>query len=255
MLFVIDVGNTNTVYGIYDGDTLLGTWRMTTQHSTTSDEIGLFFLKILEYEKIDPAKITATIISSVVPQVMYSLEHAIRKYLGHRPIVVDSNVDLGIRIKMPNPAEVGADRLVNAAAAHHLYSTGVIIIDFGTATTFCAVSSAGEYLGGVISPGVKISMEALYTNTAKLPRIEITRPEHIIGNGTIPAMQSGVLFSYVGGVEYIVRGMKKEMGESVKVIATGGLARMIAKETDVIDEVNPLLTLEGLRYLYHKITE
>ncbi len=252
MNLVIDVGNTNTVFGVYDKDTLKATWRMTTQRNSTSDEIGMFFLNMLRLEGVSSEDIEGTIISSVVPPVMYSMEHSIRKYLGHTPVIVSSKMDFGIKIAYPNPNEIGADRLVNAYAAYNLYGGPLVIVDFGTATTYCAVNGKGEYLGGAICPGIKISLDALYQNTAKLPRVEITRPEKMIGDSTIHAMQSGMFFSYVGGVDYMVKGFKKELGGQAKVIATGGLARMISESSKEIDIINSKLTLEGLNMLYRK---
>jgi len=250
LILVIDVGNTNMVFGVYENDELKASWRKATLKNITSDEIGLFILSMFQLENISHHNISGVIISSVVPPIMYSLEHAIRKYLDHDPIIVDSRLDFGIKIKVDNPKEVGADRLVNAYAAYNLYGGPLIIVDFGTATTFCGVSGNCEYLGGAICPGVKISLEALYQNTAKLPRIEIAKPKKMIGSNTVESMQSGVLFSYVGGVDYIVNGFKKELGENAKTIATGGLARMIAKESKTIDITNSRLTLDGLNMIY-----
>ena len=252
MLLVIDVGNTNTVFGIYDEDKLLHIFRMTTQQKSTSDEICLFIHKMFEMEGLDKDDIRDVVIASVVPQIMYSLEHAIRKFFDMRPIVIDSNCDFGIRVLIDNPAQLGADRLVNAFAAKELFGGPAILIDFGTATTFCAVSTDGDYVGGAIAPGVKISVEALYKNTAKLPRIELIHHDNVIGKNTIASMQTGVLFGYCGSVEYITNRMKKELGGNAMVIATGGLARMIAKETDCIDKICPTLTLDGLKLYYDK---
>ena len=251
MLFVIDVGNTNTVFGIYDRDKLKANWRMQTSKNNTSDEIGMFFINMFRMEGISPDDIEATLISSVVPPVMYSLEHAIRKFLHHDPVIVNYETDFDLKIKVDRPNEVGADRLVNAYAAYKQYGGPVIIVDFGTATTFCAVTENGEYLGGAICPGIKISLDALYQNTAKLPRIEIAHPKNVIGSNTINAMQSGVMFSYVGGVDYIVSAFKKELGYGTKTVATGGLARMIAKHSKMIDVTNSKLTLEGLHMIYN----
>jgi len=189
----------------------------------------------------------------VVPPIMYSLEHAIRKYFKLEPMVVGPGIKTGINIKYENPREVGADRIINAVAALELYGGPLIIVDFGTATTFCAVSSKGEYLGGVICPGIKISAEALFQKTAKLPKIDLVKPETVIGRNTVSSMQSGIIYGYVGEVDYIVRRMKKEMkDDNIKVIATGGLARLIASESETIDEINGLLTLEGLRIIYER---
>ncbi|ABN53788.1 MAG TPA: type III pantothenate kinase [Hungateiclostridium thermocellum] len=253
MILVIDVGNTNTVFGVYDGKKLLNHWRMETSKGKTSDEYGMFIVSLLSYEKIDVGKIEAVVIASVVPPIMYSLEHAIRKYFKLEPMVVGPGIKTGINIKYENPREVGADRIINAVAALELYGGPLIIVDFGTATTFCAVSSKGEYLGGVICPGIKISAEALFQKTAKLPKIDLVKPETVIGRNTVSSMQSGIIYGYVGEVDYIVRRMKKEMKEdNIKVIATGGLARLIASESETIDEINGLLTLEGLRIIYER---
>mgnify|MGYP000126448784 FL=1 len=253
MIFAVDVGNTNIELGVYEGKNLLARWRMGTDKEKTSDEFGMFFAGLFRNENLDIQKTEAVIISSVVPPIMYSLEHAIRKYFKVEPMIVGPGIKTGINIKYENPREVGADRIVNAVAAYEIYGGPVIIIDFGTATTFCAVSSKGEYLGGVICPGIKISAEALFQRTAKLPRIELVKPEHVIGRNTVASMQSGIVYGYVGQVDYIVRRIKKEMKEEgIKVIATGGLARLVAAESETIDEVNGLLTLEGLRIIYEK---
>jgi len=253
MILVLDVGNTNIALGVYEGKTLVGQWRMRTDKEMTSDEFGMFFTSLLSHERIDIKGIRAVVIASVVPPIMYSLEHAVRNYFRVDPIVVGPGVKTGINIKYENPREVGADRIVNAVAALEIYGGPVIIVDFGTATTFCAVSSKGEYLGGVICPGIKISADALFQRTAKLPRIELAKPETVIGRNTVSSMQSGVVFGYVGQVDYLVRRIKKEMKEDgIKVVATGGLARLISSESETIDEINRLLTLEGLRIIYEK---
>jgi type III pantothenate kinase len=253
MIVVMDVGNTNIVFGVYEGEKLLNYWRMTTDKDKTSDEFGMFLINIFNHEKIDVGNIEAVVIASVVPPIMYSLERAIKKYLKLDPIVVGPGVKTGINIKYENPREVGADRIVNAVAALELYKGPVIIVDFGTATTFCAVTSNGEYLGGVICPGIKISAEALFQKAAKLPRIELAKPDTVIGRNTVSSMQSGIVYGYVGKVDYIVKRIKKEMKEdNIKVIATGGLARMIASESETIDEINGLLSLGGLRIIYDK---
>ena len=252
MLLVIDVGNTNIAFGVYEGDKLVTTWRMSTIKNKTSDEIGLFFLDILRVKEIKKEEITDCIISSVVPPIMYSLTHAIRKYLGLEAMVLNNHMDFGLKIKYGNVSEVGADRLVNAFAAYEMYGGPLVIIDFGTATTFCAVSKDAEYLGGAICPGIKISLEALYENTAKLPRVDIGKPENIIGTSTVEAMKSGTFYSYVGGVDYIASKFKKQLGEGTKTVATGGLARLIAEDSETIDIVNSNITLEGLNMLYKK---
>ncbi|WP_265445298.1 type III pantothenate kinase [Acetivibrio straminisolvens] len=253
MILVIDVGNTNTVFGVYDGKKLLNHWRMETSKGKTSDEYGMFMVSLFSYEKIDIGKIEAVVVASVVPPIMYSIEHAIRKYFKLEPIIVGPGIKTGINIKYENPREVGADRIINAVAALELYGGPLIIVDFGTATTFCAVSSKGEYLGGVICPGIKISAEALFQKTAKLPKIDLAKPDTVIGRNTVSSMQSGIIYGYVGKVDYIVRRMKKEMREdNIKVIATGGMARLISSESETIDEINGLLTLEGLRIIYER---
>jgi type III pantothenate kinase len=198
--------------------------------------------------------IEGVIVCSVVPQIMYSLERACRDYFGKMPILVDRKTDLDMRVLIDNPAELGADRLVNAFAAREIYGGPLIIVDFGTATTFCAVSREGDYLGGAICPGIKISIDALFSNTSKLPRIEIAKPENVIGKTTEQSMQSGVLFGYVGQVLYLVNKFKDELGADTKAIGTGGLARMISDEADVFHDINPHLTLEGLRRIYILLT-
>jgi type III pantothenate kinase len=254
MVLVIDVGNTNIVLGVYEGQKLLQHWRMGTDKDKTSDEFGMFIVSLFNHEQLDIKNVEAVIVASVVPPIMYSLEHAIRKYFKVEPMVVGPGIKTGINIRIENPREVGADRIVNAVAAYEIYGGPLIIVDLGTATTYCAVSSKGEYLGGVISPGIKISADALFQRAAKLPRIELAKPDTVIGRNTVTSMQSGIVFGYVGQVDYIVRRMKLEMKEEkeVKVIATGGLARMLASESETIDEINGLLTLEGLRIIYER---
>jgi len=251
MLFVIDVGNTNMVMGLYDGKVVLNKWRMTTDHDKTSDEFGLFFMACFANANISVDQVEAVIIASVVPPIMYSLEHAIRNYIKKNPMIVGTDIKTGLTLLNENPKEVGADRIVNAVAACEIYGGAMILVDFGTATTFDAISPNNEYLGGVICPGVKISADALFNRASKLPRVELNRPETIIGKNTVKSIQSGLLFGYVGQVEYLVKKMKKEMGyDNIKVIATGGLARMFASETDSIDSIDGTLTLEGLRIIY-----
>ncbi len=253
MILVMDVGNTNIVLGVYEERKLLCHWRMSTDKEKTSDEFGMFMLNLFNSEGLKPGNIEAVIIASVVPPIMYSLEHAIKKYFKVDPINVGPGLKTGINIKYENPREVGADRIVNAVAAYEIYGGPLIVVDFGTATTFSAISSRGDFLGGVICAGVKISAEALFQKAAKLPRIELTKPENLIGRNTVVSMQSGIIYGYVGQVDYIVNRMKREMKESgIKVIATGGLARYIASETPAIDEINGFLTMEGLRLIYEK---
>jgi len=253
MLFVMDIGNTNMVMGVYDRDNLLFNWRLGTDREKTSDEIGILVLELLKYEKINVGKIGAAIVASVVPPINNTVENSILRYLKVQPLFVEPGIKTGINIKLENPRELGADRIVNAVAAYEIYGGPLIIIDFGTATTFCAITSKGEYLGGAICPGIQISSEALFHRTAKLPKIDIAKPRNVIGKNTIHAMQSGIFFGYVGQVDYIVRRVKEEiMEEGIKVIATGGMANLIATESCEIDKVNGLLTLEGLKIIYER---
>jgi type III pantothenate kinase len=253
MILVMDVGNTNIVLGVFEDSKLLINWRMGTDKEKTADEFGMFFVSLFNNERLDIKKVEAVIMSSVVPPIMYSLEHAVRKYFNAEMIMVGPGIKTGINIKYENPKELGADRIVNAVAAYEIYGGPIIVVDFGTATKFEAISSKGEYLGGVICPGIKISADALFQRSAKLPRIELVKPANIIGRNTVGNMQSGIIYGHVGQVDYIVRKMKAEMKEAtVKVIATGGLARLIASESETISETNGLLTLEGLRIIYER---
>ena len=253
MLLAIDVGNTNIVLGAFDGKELIKSFRVATSYEKSRDEYGMMFLQLLLFNGIKTEDIEDVIISSVVPPVMYSLERAITKYLGKKPVVVTNKLDLGLDIKYENPREVGADRLVNAVAALEKYKTDLIVVDFGTATTFCAVTKEGDYLGGAICPGIKISVEALFSKTSKLPRIELTPTKTVIGKTTVESMQSGVIHGYVGQVDYMVKLMREEMGCSAKVIATGGLSGMISEESTTIDVIEPNLTLDGLRIIYDRL--
>lgn len=253
MLLVFDVGNTNMVLGIYEGTELKKHWRINTDKEKTSDEYGILISSLFQYDKIDMDSIKDVIISSVVPNVMHSLENFCIKYCNKKPLIVGPGIKTGLNIKYDNPKQVGADRIVNAVAAIEKYKSPMIIIDFGTATTFCAISEKGEYLGGTIAPGIKISSEALFQRASKLPRVELAKPGTTIGKNTVAAMQSGIIYGYVGLVDKIVSMMKNELGgDDVKVIATGGLSVLIASETDSIDCVDKFLTLEGLRIIYEK---
>ena len=253
MILVIDVGNTSIVFGVYDGRKLLYHWRVSTDRSKTADEFGMLMISLLNNEKLDHRLIEAVVIASVVPPIMYSLEHAIRKYFGKKPMVVGPGIKTGINIKYENPREVGADKIANAVAALEIYGGPLIIVDFGTATTFCAISSKGEYLGGVICPGIKISAEALFQTAAKLPKVELVKPEGVLGRNTVSSIQSGIFYGYVGQVDYIVEKLKMEMKEDdIKVIATGSMARFIASESKTINDVNSFLAMEGLRIIYER---
>lgn len=259
MIFVLDVGNTNIVLGIYKDNELIVEWRLSTDQGKTSDEYMIEVAQLFSYNKLSPEDISGVIISSVVPNIMYSLEHMVRKFFGQKPMIVGPGVKTGINIKYDNPKEVGADRIVNAVAAYGMYKKSLIIIDFGTATTFCSVSSKGDYLGGTICPGIKISSDALFQRAAKLPRIELIKPKTVICKNTISSMQAGIIYGYIGQVEYIVNKIKEEMcaqgEEEPLVVATGGLANLIAEGTKSIDKVEPYLTLEGLRMIYEKNLE
>ena len=253
MLLVFDIGNTNMVLGVYDGDNLVRDWRINTDLNKTSDEYGVLIKSLFDASNISLSVVDAIIVSSVVPAVMHSLENFCRKYCNISPMVVGPGIKTGLNIKYEDPKMVGADRIVNAVAAISKYNCPVIIIDFGTATTYCAVSKKGEYIGGAISPGMKISSEALFQKASKLPRVELVTPETVICKDTVSAMQAGIIYGYAGQVEKIVGLMKKELkDEGTLVIATGGLANMISQETNAIDVIDPNLTLEGLRIIYQK---
>lgn len=256
MLLVFDVGNTNMVLGIYEGKELKNYWRISTDKAKTSDEYGMLINNLFQYDNVDKNSIKDIIISSVVPNVMHSLENFCVKYFNKQPLIVGPGIKTGLNIKYDNPKQVGADRIVNAVAAIEKYKSPMIIIDFGTATTFCAISEKGEYLGGTIAPGIKISSEALFQRASKLPRVELLKPGMTICKNTVSAMQSGIIYGYVGLVDKIIAMMKKELGnDDIKVIATGGLSSLIASETDSIDCVDKNLTLEGLKIIYNKNKE
>ena len=250
MLLAIDIGNTNIVWGVFDGTKLLADWRVGTDHSKTTDEYAILLLDLLRIEGISPDCVDGVILSSVVPPLMPLFEELSETYLHCLPLIVSTEVETGLTIKYTNPREVGSDRIVNAAAAYRQYGGPIIIVDFGTATTFCAVTAAGEYLGGAIAPGLRISAEALYARTAKLPKIELARPKSAIGQDTVASMQAGLIFGYAGLVDELVQRIQHELGCECFVLATGGLAGLIAPESRTIREVRPHLTLEGLARLW-----
>jgi len=250
MLLAIDIGNTSTKLGVFDREKLRATWQMATRLHRMPDEYAALLLNLMHHQGLDISDITEVALCSVVPPLTATFEELFQRYFHTSPLVVASGVKTGVRIRMDNPREVGADRIVNAAAAHHLYGGPAIIIDLGTATTFDTVSKEGDYIGGAIAPGINTAAEALFTRTAMLPRVELLPPKRAIGTNTIAAIQSGIVFGYVGLVEGIVARIQKELGEKAKVVATGGYAELIAKETTVIDMVNPDLTLIGLRLIY-----
>ncbi|MGM9572135.1 MAG: type III pantothenate kinase [bacterium] len=256
MILVMDVGNTNIVLGIYQENKLVINWRISTDRRKTSDEYGMLLHDLFTYKKnyhFQMEDIKGIIISSVVPPLMMTLERVCREYFGLVPMVIGPGIKTGLKIKYENPREVGADRIVNAVAVNELYGGPAVIVDFGTATTFCALSAKGEYLGGAITPGIGIATEALFKKAAKLPRIELVKPSQVIGRNTVSSMQSGIIYGYIGQVNEIVKRMKKEMGEpEALVIATGGLAELLKEETNTIDKVDQFLTLEGLRIIYEK---
>lgn len=255
MLLVIDVGNTNIVAGVFEGRDLVTNWRFSTDRSKTADEFGIMVRSMFSYSDVPVSEVTSIIISSVVPPVLIPLCHMCERYFGIKPMVVGPGIKNGISIRYDNPKEVGADRIVNAVAALHKYAhlnRPMIVVDFGTANTFCALMPNGDYLGGVIAPGIGISAEALAQRCAKLPRIEILCPKTAVCRNTVASMQAGMMYGAVGQMEGIIRQMKKELGEESFVIATGGFANMMAGGSDIIDVVEPFLTLDGLRILYEK---
>lgn len=251
MFICLDVGNTNIKYAVFEGDTLKLSFRVATEHKKTSDEYGGQLISILGNNGINPADITGGIISSVVPPLDYTLDKMCAVYLKIKPLMLVPGLKTGINLRVDNAREVGADRVVNNVAAVKKYGFPLIVIDFGTATTFNVIDGKGEFIGGVIAPGIKGSLESLVNGTAKLPRVEIEKPATVIGKNTVTNMQSGIFYGFAGLVEYIVKKCKKEMRtENVKVIATGGFSQIVASEISCIDVVDKLLTLEGLKYLY-----
>lgn len=252
MVLVIDVGNTNIVLGVYKEDRLIHHWRMNTDKNKTEDEYGLLIKGFFHQEGLHPQEMNGIIISSVVPPLMFALERMCYKYFNQDPLIVGPGVKTGLSIHYDNPREVGADRIVNAVAALDEFEPPLIIIDFGTATTFCYIDEEGHYMGGAISPGIQISTQALYHHAAKLPRVDLKIPKQVIGKTTVSAMQSGILYGYVGLVDGIIRRMKQVSKKEPTVIATGGLAEIIAGESEYIRHVEPFLTLKGLYNIYLK---
>ena len=253
MLFAIDVGNTNITIGLFDKNKLLKQFRMITKNKKTSDEYGVFLGELLGLNGYKRSDITDVIIASVVPDVMHSLTSGIIKYFDVNPVIVAPGIKTGIKLAVPNPKELGADRIVDAVAAYEIYGGPAIVIDFGTATTHDLILEDGSLFAGVTSPGIRLAANALWTGTAKLPEVEIKKVDKILGRDTVSSMQAGIYFGYVGQTEYIIKKMKEESGiKNLKVIATGGLGKIISDSTDAIDVYNPELTLQGLRLIYEK---
>ena len=253
MLITIDVGNTNITVGVFEEDEIKATFRMTTKMPRTSDEYGMLLLNLLEQNEIEPKDIDDAIVASVVPNVMYALESAIVKYLHISPIFIEPGIKTGIRIAIDNPKQVGADRIVDAAAAYGLYGGPVLVLDFGTATTYDLIDANGTFITGITAPGIQTAAKALWEEAAKLPEIEIRKPDSIMAKDTITSMQAGLIFGQVGQTEYIIRKIKEESGlKDIKVVATGGLGKIIVSETTEIDIFDPTLTLKGMLLIYKK---
>jgi type III pantothenate kinase len=250
MLLAIDIGNTNVTLGVFDGEKLLATYRLATHVNQMPDEYAVLILSLLQNRGIKASDITEGAVSCVVPPLITTFNELFKKYFDIVPLFVGPGVKTGIRIRMDNPREVGGDRISNAAGALHLYKPPVIVVALGTATAFDTVSKEGDYLGGAVAPGLAISAEALFTRTAALPRVELVRPKKAIGTNTLAAMQSGIIFGYAGLIDGVVTRIQKELGEKATVVATGGYAGIIAKETKVIDKVNPNLTLIGIKVIH-----
>jgi type III pantothenate kinase len=250
MLLTIDIGNTNITLGLYQDQELAAAWRLATDHERMQDEYGLQILGLLQHVGFTPEEVDGAALASVVPPLTGTFIRACQNYIGQQPLVVDAGVKTGVRVRYEDPKAVGADRVVDAAAVQHLYGGPACVVDFGTATTFDAISAEGDYLGGAIAPGIGIAAEALFQRTAKLPRVELAHPPSAIGRNTVHSMQSGLLFGYVGLVEGMVARFRVELGSNMKVVGTGGLAEIIAAETEVIEILAPWLTLEGLRIIW-----
>jgi type III pantothenate kinase len=250
LLVAIDAGNTNLTVGVFDGDRLLHNWRLATRADAMPDELGLMLVQLMQLEDIAPQAVGAVAIASVVPPLTMHLEDMVSRYFGVRPLIVGPGIQTGLRILYEPPKDVGADRIVGALAAYRKYGGPAIIIDFGTATTYDAVSADGDYLGGAIAPGIETSVDALVSRAARLFRVELQAPGSAIGRNTISALQAGIVFGFVGQTEGMVARLQAELGGRARVIATGGLADLVARETRVIDTVDPLLMLEGLRIIF-----
>ena len=253
MLLAVDVGNTNLTFGVFDGEELKSRFTMTTKVSRTADEYGLWLKNLLEAQTITSGAITDVIISSVVPPVMPFLTEGIREYLHCKPLIVGTGTKTGIKVSVANPKEIGADRIVDAVAAYELYGGPVLVIDFGTATTYDLVSEKGYFVTGITAPGIRICANALWNETARLPEIEIAKPDTILAKDTVTSMQAGLVYGYIGQTEYIIKKVKEEAGlDSMKVVATGGFGKIVSDETEMIDVYDPELTMKGLQIIYQK---
>lgn len=252
MLLVIDIGNSNIVFGLYEGEELRHHWRVATDRNKTEDEYGMLIKSLCDTVGLALRQVSGVIISSVVPPLNFTIERMCEKYLQQKALLVGPGIKTGLNIKYEYPREVGTDRIVNAVAAIHHYGAPLIVVDFGTATTFCYIDERGQYWGGAIAPGIGISTEALVSRAAKLPRIEIAKPSNVVGRNTIAAMQSGIYYGFVGQVEGIVRRITAEYDTNPTVVATGGLASLVANETECIHIVDPDLTLKGLRLIFQR---
>ena len=256
MLLAIDIGNTNIVLGVFDRHQLEVSWRLSTQRDRTSDELGVWVAQLFQHSGLDISRVRGVIISSVVPPLTRTATVMVDRYLRLKPLIVDGGMKTGMPVLYENPAEVGADRIVNGIGAYERFGRDaarpVIVVDFGTATTFDAISGKGEYLGGVICPGIQISADALFQRAARLPRIDVQKPKQVIGRTTVGSMESGLFYGYVGLVEGLVQRIRGELGSSAVCVATGGLADVIAPETSTIQEVDPELTLRGLRIVWER---
>jgi type III pantothenate kinase len=253
MILTIDVGNTNITCGVFDQEEIAASFRITTKIPRTSDEYGMLISSLLEKNRLTVDNIEDAIICSVVPNIMHSLQGALVKYFKIKPIIVETGIKTGIRIVTPNPQQIGADRIVDAVGAYEQYGGPVIVIDFGTATTYDYVDETGAFLGGITAPGIRISAKALWEDAAKLPEIEIKKPDHILAKDTISSMQSGLVYGQIGQTEYIIKKVKEEVGrDDAKVVVTGGLGRIIASETTYVDVYDPNLTLKGIYSVYKK---
>ena len=253
MILTMDIGNTNVKTALFDGDSMVSYWRVSTNRTMTSDEYGMLLLNLFHHKGLEPTLVTGIVISSVVPTINYTIEHMCRTYFGMEPHIIGPGIKTGINLRYENPRELGSDRIANAVAAQAEYGGPCIFIDFGTATTFGAIDHLGAFAGGCICPGLKLTSEALVSGTAKLPRFELVKPDHVISRTTVTNLQAGVIYGYIGQVNYLVQRFRKELGApDALVVATGGMARLVADEVGTIDKLDGILTLKGLRLIYER---